>query len=193
MAERAFVFGATGYLGRQVVSVLLADGFDVAALSHRVGSRDEIAALGARPVVGSLDDLSTYASELQQAEAIVVVGRMPYEREAPLVADLDRVLGDESTGAERALIYTSGTGVLGIHAPEGQWDQSSFAEDDEFTPPPWLELRVRTERRVRDLAGRGIRAMVIRPPLKRRDSWTSSGKRALSRRWTMTRQNSHTR
>ncbi len=162
---RAFVLGATGYLGRQVVAVLQDEGFDVAALSRRPDSAAELAAMGVRPVAGSIDDLGPYEAELRSADAVVVVGRMPYEREEPLVADLERVLGVASGASPPTLLFTSGTGVLGVPAPEGQWDQRSFAEDDDFTPPPWLQLRVRTEHRVRRLADRGIRSMVIRPPL----------------------------
>jgi nucleoside-diphosphate-sugar epimerase len=165
MGESAFVFGATGYVGRQVVKVLQSDGFEVAALARRPDSGAEIAAMSARPVAGSIEDLEPYASELRRADAIVVAAKPAYEREEPLIADLERVLAAGSGTSQKTLIFTSGTGVLGVHAPEGQWDQRSFAEDDEFTPPPWLALRVRTERRVRALAARGVRAMVIRPPL----------------------------
>lgn len=68
-------------------------------------------------------------------------------------------------GSDRAFVFTSGTAVLSHVATDGEWDERSYAEDDPFTPPPWIAMRVETERRVRAAAERGVRAMVVRPPL----------------------------
>lgn len=46
--------GATGVLGRAIVPALTTAGYDVSALVRRPTARDEVAALGARPVDGDL-------------------------------------------------------------------------------------------------------------------------------------------
>jgi hypothetical protein len=43
--------------------------------------------------------------------------------------------------------------------------EENFAENDAFTLPPRLKIRVETERNVLSYAKKGVRAMVVRPPL----------------------------
>jgi hypothetical protein len=123
--KRALLLGATGYLGRRVARVLIDAGCSVAALAREPGANAKIEQIGARPVLGSLEDLSSISAELTSADVIVVVGRMPYESEEPLVESLGQNL-DRAAG--QTFVFTSGTGVLGVPAPEGTWDQRTFSE-----------------------------------------------------------------
>jgi nucleoside-diphosphate-sugar epimerase len=78
---------------------------------------------------------------------------------AAVAAFLDRMVGTGKT-----FIFTSGTGVLGQRTG-GDWSQDSFAEDDPFTPARSIARRVETEDLVRAAAARGVRGIVLRPPL----------------------------
>ncbi len=71
---------------------------------------------------------------------------------------------DRMQGSGKTFIFTSGTGVLGQRT-EGGWSQDSFSEYDSFVPARTLVRRVETEDLVRAAEQRGVRGMVIRPPL----------------------------
>lgn len=52
----AFVTGGSGFIGGRLVTRLVADGHAVRALARSERSADAVAALGAEPVRGDLDD-----------------------------------------------------------------------------------------------------------------------------------------
>jgi nucleoside-diphosphate-sugar epimerase len=90
----------------------------------------------------------------------VFAAQAPLEIEHTAVAALLDAL--EGTGA--TLLFTSGTGVLGQRtwgAPGGE----IHAEDDPVDPEPLAVRRVDTERLVRGAASRGVRGIVLRPPV----------------------------
>ncbi len=55
-ARTAFVTGGSGFIGGRLVQRLVADGWRVRALARSEGSAAKVAALGAEPVRGDLDD-----------------------------------------------------------------------------------------------------------------------------------------
>src|SRR6202162_6438120 len=62
MADRAFVTGATGFLGRSIVQDLVAAGRPVRALARSDTAAQRLIAIGAEPVRGDLRDLSALAA-----------------------------------------------------------------------------------------------------------------------------------
>jgi hypothetical protein len=55
---------------------------------------------------------------------------VPFEEEVPA---LEAFLGAfENTG--KALIFTSGTGVLSFESKQGQWHQESYSDEDPYEP-----------------------------------------------------------
>ena len=58
MADRAFVTGATGFLGRSIVEELVAAGRPVRALARSDAAAQRLIAIGAEPVRGDLRDRS---------------------------------------------------------------------------------------------------------------------------------------
>ena len=118
-------------------------------------------AAGVTPFIGDLEaDLPGAIEGAADAEAVIFAPQLLLEPEHQAVSNLlDRLAGTDKT-----FIFTSGTGVLGQRTA-GDWSPDSFAEDDPFSPAKSIARRVETESLVRAAASRGVRSLVIRPPL----------------------------
>ena len=68
------VTGATGFLGRNLLPVLLQSGWTVRALCRRAESAPELASLGARPLNGDLFDSHALREAMAGAQAVVHAG-----------------------------------------------------------------------------------------------------------------------
>lgn len=158
---RAFVIGATGYIGGAVARAFLAAGDEVTGLARTQAKADELAALGIAPVRGDLAQLGALTETIREHDAVVFSPLVPFEDEIPAIHTLLSIL--EHTG--KALLYTSGTGVMSIPTPDGEWRQESYSEDDPYVPRHWLMIRVDTENLIRGAVSRGVRGIVVRPPI----------------------------
>lgn len=158
---RVLLFGAGGYLGGAIGRALTAAGHEVAAVARDPARAAAFAQQGLTPVAGDLDDLTALRPHLERAEAVVFASAIPFDREWPVASGLI----DALAGSGKAFVLTTGTAVLSHETPQGEWREETYAEDDPFTPPEWIAVRVETEARVRAAADRGVRAMVVRPPL----------------------------
>jgi nucleoside-diphosphate-sugar epimerase len=158
---RVFIAGAGGYLGGALARAFAAAGHRVAALARGEDKARVFAAQGLEPILGDLDDIGVLRDRLAGMDAIVLAAAIPFDQEWGVA---DALIG-ALEGSGKPFIMTSGTAVLSHETPNGEWRQETYAEDEPFTPPPWIALRVETENRVRAAARRGVRAMVVRPPL----------------------------
>lgn len=157
---RVLIIGANSYVGSGVARALKADGINVTGLARTPESTELLKAAGLNTIAGDLTDLRQLGEIAKTFDAVIAV-YIPYDDEDRVMRALLAAL----EGSNRPLIFTSGTGVLGIETKEGVWSEESFGEDDSFTPAPWLAGRVAVENMVRASAARGMRPMVIRPPL----------------------------
>jgi len=156
---KVLVIGATGYVGSHVTRRLSLEGHDVwGTLRSQPGSA--ITALGATAVRADLSDLGTLDNVLGTVDAVVYAAQLLLEPEHEAVATLIERL----TGSRKTLIFTSGTGVLS-QKTDGEWSEDNFAEEDAFVPSKWLLRRAETEVLVREARDRGLRPIVIRPPM----------------------------
>ncbi len=155
---KIFLTGATGYIGTAVLQSLTRGGHEVTALVRDSAKGARVAELGARPVVGNLDDAESYALAAEGHEAYVLTafdgsGRGP---------DIDRrsletLLGIAASGpSPAAVIYTWGVWVLGNTSRPAD-------EDAELDPAPSVTWRPEHERLVLDAKQAGVRAVVVRP------------------------------
>jgi nucleoside-diphosphate-sugar epimerase len=159
--SRILLFGSRGYLGSAISDCLIAAGHHVTAVARDSASAVAIQARGLESLPDSIEDMGQLVRQLHGYDALVFAAKIAYEREEAVY----RALLDGFDGTDRPFVMTSGTGVLGIPAPDGSWSQETFTEDDSFTPPPWLAVRARTEEVVRRASDRGVHTLVIRPPL----------------------------
>jgi nucleoside-diphosphate-sugar epimerase len=157
---RALVIGATGYVGARLARRLIEEGHDVAGLARNESAERRLAEAGVGAVRGDLLDPAGIVASLAPYEAIFFMPRIDFSQEFVVV----KMMLDALAGTGTRFIFTSGSGVLN-HQTDGDWHEASYAEDDQFTPFPRVAARCGTETMVREAAGRGVQAMVVRPPL----------------------------
>jgi nucleoside-diphosphate-sugar epimerase len=157
---RALVFGATGYVGGHVAARLARSGWTVTGFARTADGAGRVAALGAAPVVGDVDD-APFVRRLARAHDVVVwAAQLMVDHEQRFIT---RLIADLEVTAT-TLVFVSGTGVLSERT-DGFWSENAFAEDEPFAPRRQLAARVESERLVRQAAERGLRTLCLRPPL----------------------------
>ncbi|QKS02109.1 NAD-dependent epimerase/dehydratase family protein [Sphingomonas sp. CL5.1] len=157
---KVLVIGATGYVGSHIAQRMALAGHEVSGIARSVSGAARVTGLGARPVIGDLTDLARLDQAISDVEAVVYAAQLLLEPEHDTLA----ALVERLAGSSKSLIFTSGTGVLS-QKTDGDWSEASFAEDDDFVPSKWLARRVETEAFVRSAVDRGVRAIVVRPPM----------------------------
>jgi nucleoside-diphosphate-sugar epimerase len=156
-----FVIGAGGYVGTSVCESMTAAGMSVTGLARSPELAAKLNANGYSAAEGDARDFRAIAELADDFDATIICATLPFEEEAEFL----QALLDRYAGSGRAIIFTSGTAVLSIETPNGEWREENFGEDDPFVPPAWMQVRVDTENMFRSYADRDVRAMVIRPPL----------------------------
>jgi nucleoside-diphosphate-sugar epimerase len=161
MSTKVFVLGATGFIGGAVAARLAAAGHAVSGLARHTTGGDGLQAAGIEPVLGDLETgLDQVLDAIAVADAVIFAPQLLLEPEYIAVSAILRRLA----GTRKTINFTSGTGVLSQRT-EGAWSQDCYAETDVFTPARTLIRRVETENLVRAAVDRGVRGIVIRPPL----------------------------
>lgn len=157
---KVLVFGATGYVGNRLVRHLAEENHDVSGFARNLENVATLAEMGCAVVTGDMSDLTSIPSLIEGIDAVVMAAQLPLDEEYQFVS----ALLDAMQGTDRCFILTSGTSLMSIRT-DGDWDERNYAEDERFVPRRQIAARLDTERLVRDAAGRGVRAMVVRPPL----------------------------
>jgi nucleoside-diphosphate-sugar epimerase len=154
---RVFVTGASGFIGSAVVTELQDAGHEVTGLARSPASAARLAALGANVTLATLADTGSLRAAAAASDGVI---HLAYRHGEPsgVAAETDRrvieTLGDALAGSGRPLVVTSGTLVL----PAGRVGVESDAPD----PAAPGAARAACERAALALAGRGVRASVVR-------------------------------
>jgi nucleoside-diphosphate-sugar epimerase len=154
---RVFVTGATGFIGGVVVPELLRAGHKVLGLS-RTGAGDRaLAAMGAEPHRGDLNDLDSLRRGAEQADGVIHAGFvhdfLNFAESCAIDGRAIDALGDVLAGSTRPLVVTGGIpGLPGRVTTE---------LDDIPSGHPLPRV---SEQKALALAARGIHASVIRLP-----------------------------
>lgn len=160
MSRTIFILGASGYVGRNLVKSFAAEGWKVLGLARSDRAAATVAAAGAQPVRGDLDtQLTPVLEAARMADVVVYAAQVAFEREPELIQTLCSEIG-----GNRTFVFLSGTGVF-MQRTAGAWSPDSFAEDDPFVPEPLALPRVQAEGIVRAAATKGLRSIVVRPPV----------------------------
>lgn len=157
---RVFLTGATGFIGSRIVPELLAAGHQVLGLTRSDAGARRLAAAGAEPFRGTLEDPDGLARGATRADAVI---HTAFDHEfAHFVENCEKdgrviaALAAALVGSDRPLIITSGVG-LGSRGP-GELAVEAVLDRDHPNP-----------RRTSELAGeaataRGVSVGVVRLP-----------------------------
>ena len=156
---QVFVTGASGWIGSATVRELLDAGHQVVGLARSADAAAAVAAAGAEPLLGSLDDLDTLRAAAARSDGVVHLAfrhDIAFTGDFQGAVDSDRraieVFGDALEGSGRPLLIASGT--LGL-AP-------GRIGTERDRPDPKIHPRIANADTALSLAGRGVRSSVVR-------------------------------
>jgi nucleoside-diphosphate-sugar epimerase len=157
---RVFVTGATGFIGSAVVRELLDAGHEVTGLARSESAAASLADAGAAVHRGSLQDPDSLRGGAAAADGVIHTAYIhdftPAGDPAAATATDGRaiaVMGEALAGSGRPLVVASGL----VHAP------GRVATEEDDAPDEPMHPRV-SEQAALPLAGRGVRAAVVRLP-----------------------------
>ena len=155
---RVFLTGANGWVGSVIARELLDAGHAVVGLVRSREKGEALAAAGGTPLVGSLGDLDVLRRAAGDADGIVHTAfGLDFSKIVEMAAEERHAMeafAEVLAGSDRPLVMTGGFGLL----PSGQ----TFTEDDR--PPAIPGFPRASEQTAFALAGRGLRASVVRLP-----------------------------
>ncbi len=156
---RVFLTGANGWVGSAVCRDLLDAGHSVVGLVRSKEKGEALAAVGGTPLLGSLRDLDVIRAGAGDADGII---HTAFGLDISRIADLaeeDReaieAFGEVFAGSDRPIVVTSGVGLL----PRGEVFREASSR-----PPVIPAFPRASEQTAFALAGRGLRASVVRLP-----------------------------
>lgn len=154
---KVLLTGSSGFIGSRVAGRLLDHGFDVVRTARTPERLAELTALGHAAVFADVLQPQTVCDALEGVDAVV---NLAFAAEDPgsemLLAER---LTDALAGTGKALVWTSGVAVVGPSGPDVFDETAPLVLDGPFG---W---RARGEQIVLQAAERGVRTLVIRPPI----------------------------
>ncbi|HEX9236280.1 MAG TPA: NAD-dependent epimerase/dehydratase family protein [Actinomycetota bacterium] len=169
---KAFVTGATGFLGGALARKLRARGDDVVALVRSPGKAGELQRLGCQMVAGDLSDVDAIREGVKGCDAAFhvaayyAVGVPPSEREAMFEANVhgtERVLDAATEAGAARIVYVSTINTFGN--TRGQVVDETYQRPDPDGPflSIYDETKYRAHQIAEDRISKGAPVMIAAP------------------------------
>lgn len=158
---RVFVTGATGFIGMAVSKELIAAGHSVLGMYRDEAKAAALAATGAEPYHGDLNDAASLTRGAAQCDGVIHLAFNHDFSRFKANCEEDRAaitaLGAGLEGSSRPLLVTSGTGIANTVHDEP-------AKENNATVTSALHPRAASEEAAAVVAARGVNVGVVRLP-----------------------------
>lgn len=156
---RVFVLGATGSIGTGVTRELIANGYQVTALSRSTISDEKLEVLGAEPLRGDLRNPEMWCRAVRGCEAVIQVAATFTDDMGDVDTNVLSAIEGALSGVPRRprMVYTGGCWLYGATGDE------IADEDRPFNPIPPFAWMVRNARKL--LASSRFCTAVIHPAM----------------------------
>ena len=174
---RAFITGATGFIGGNLVRLLLEEGHTVRCLARKGSDRRNLAGLPAELIEGDLDDRGQLKDALEGCDAVFHVAALyslwAREREAIYranVAGTENLLAAARAAGVKRFVHTSSVAAIGVPAPGTLGDERLETSLPELVGD-YKKSKYLAERAARAAARDGLDVVIVNPstPVGARD------------------------
>lgn len=170
LISTAFVTGGSGFVGGTLIRRLVADGWSVWGLARSDAAAAKVAAAGAIPVRGSLEDLPSLADQLRVADVTFHSAACTAEWDRPEVFERINVGGTKAVleacrrACVRRFVHVSTEAVLMAGQPLVNVNEDAPLRPD--SKVPYCATKARAEQVVMDANGKGgLETVIVRPRL----------------------------
>ncbi|CCE85182.1 Piso0_004764 [Millerozyma farinosa CBS 7064] len=160
---KVFVTGGSGFIGTNVVSLLLSEGYSVIALARSDKSEAKLKGMGANVSVirGELTDADALKKGTSESDGVIHLGFIHEFDRYDECCKIDRkaceVMLQTLKGSNRPFIYTSGTLTLPTYRECDENDTVDVSGSGPFE-------RAITEQHCLSYKDQGVKAMIVRLP-----------------------------
>ncbi len=166
---KAFVTGATGFIGGNLVRALLADGHQVRALVRPGSDLRNVAGLPIETVSGDLDDAQTLTEQVAGCDCVFHVAAhyslWAKDRDAIYRANVTgtkNLLAAAQTAQVKRFIHTSSVAAIGVPAP-GTLANEETQTTLEALVSDYKKSKFLAEQAAREAARNGLDVVIVNP------------------------------
>lgn len=157
---RVFVTGASGFVGSAIVQELLKNGHEVLGLIRSEKSVEQLASIGATPLLGDVNDPEILRRGTTDSDAVIHTAFNHDFSQFKASCEADRkvieTLGEALAGSGKPLVVTTGMGLLRYDRP--------VTEDDVLNAKSDAIPRAATDEAANAVAAKGVDVYLVRLP-----------------------------